>query len=286
MRVLVTGLDGFTGQYVQPELESAGHEVIEFVGDLRDADTVEATVRAAKPEAVFHLAAMAFVADNDVRSIYDVNLLGSRNLLQALARHAPDVSAVLLASSANVYGNQFGGLIDETCLPAPANDYAVSKLAMEHMARLWQDRLPLFIVRPFNYTGVGQEERFVIPKIVAHFRARKPVIELGSLDVWREYGDVRVVAQVYARLLECRPVGATLNVCSGKTHSLREVLDMCRAITGHDIEVRQNPAFMRANEIRELKGDNTRLKTVIGDITYPPLEETLAWMLKANKGSE
>jgi len=280
MRVLVTGLDGFTGQYVQSELESAGHEVIEFIGDLRDAATVDAQVVDAAPEAVMHLAAIAFVAHEDVRTMYDVNLLGSRNLLQALARHAPDVSAVLLASSANVYGNQRGGLIDEACEPAPANDYAVSKLAMEHVARLWQDRLPLFVVRPFNYTGIGQEEQFVIPKIVAHFRARKPVIELGNLDVWREYGDVRVVAQIYTRLLEHRPVGETLNVCSGKAHSLREVLDMCREITGHDIEVRQNPAFMRPNEIRELRGDNTRLKAVIGDLAYPPVEETLAWMLR------
>jgi nucleoside-diphosphate-sugar epimerase len=281
MRVLVTGLDGFTGRYVQAELESAGHEVIEFTGDLRVPAEVDARVAAAAPEAVVHLAAIAFVAHDDVKDIYDVNLLGTRNLLQSLARHAPNLSAVLLTSSANVYGNQHSGLIDETCLPAPANDYAVSKLAMEHMARLWQDRLPLFVARPFNYTGVGQEERFVIPKIVAHFRARMPVIELGNLDVWREYGDVRVVASIYAQLLENRPVGATLNVCSGRAHSLREVLDMCREISGHDIEVRQNPAFMRDNEIRELKGDNARLRSIVGDLAYPPLEETLAWMLEA-----
>ena len=56
---------------------------------------------------------------------------------------------------------------------------------------------------------------------------------------------------------------------------------MCREITGHEIEVRQNPAFMRENEIRELKGDNTRLQSIIGELAYPPLEETLAWMLSA-----
>ena len=280
MRVLITGLAGFTGRYLQAELEDAGHDVVEFTGDLRDPEAVQKSVAGACPEAVAHLAAISFVAHDDAKDIYDVNLVGTRNLLAALARHAPALSAVLLASSANVYGNQQSGLLDESRPCAPANDYAVSKLAMEHMARLWEDRLPSFIVRPFNYTGVGQEERFVIPKIVAHFRARKPVIELGNLDVWREYGDVRVVARVYARLLANPPVGETLNVCSGKAHSLREVLEMCREITGHDIEVRQNPAFMRANEIRELRGDNTRLKAIIGDLAYPLMEETLAWMLR------
>ena len=281
MRVLVTGLDGFTGRYVQAELKASGHEVIEFKADLRDTKETEAEVMRARPEAVVHLAAIAFVAHDDARDIYDVNLVGTRNLLAALARHAPKIGAVLLASSANVYGNQHEGLIDETCPTMPANDYAVSKLAMEQMAGLWLSRLPIFITRPFNYTGVGQEERFVIPKIVAHFRARKPVIELGNLDVWREYGDVRVVARTYARLLARCPTGDTLNVCSGQAHSLREVLEICSEISGHDIEVRQNPAFMRDNEIRELRGDNTRLKAIVGELDYPPLQETLAWMLQS-----
>ena len=77
------------------------------------------------------------------------------------------------------------------------------------------------------------------------------------------------------------PIGQMLNVCSGQAHSLREVLKMCREISGHDIEVHQNPAFMRDNEIRELKGDNTRLKAVVGRLAFPPLQETLAWMLQA-----
>ena len=73
------------------------------------------------------------------------------------------------------------------------NGYAVSKLAVEQMAQLWVERLPLFIVRPLNYTGLGQKEQFLIPKIASHSRNKKPTIELGSLDVWREFGDVRAV---------------------------------------------------------------------------------------------
>jgi nucleoside-diphosphate-sugar epimerase len=135
-------------------------------------------------------------------------------------------------------------------------------------------------VRPFNYTGVGQSEDFLLPKIVAHFQRLAPSIELGNLDVWRDFSDVRAVAQAYRRLIEERPRGEILNVSSGITHSLREVLSMAEEITGHHMEVRVNPAFVRANEVRSLCGDATRLKSLIGTWDTPPLTDTLQWMLK------
>ncbi|WP_137984288.1 GDP-mannose 4,6-dehydratase, partial [Pseudomonas viridiflava] len=92
---------------------------------------------------------------------------------------------------------------------------------------LWHARLPLVITRPFNYTGVGQAENFLLPKIVSHFTQRESTIELGNLDVWRDFSDVRAVTSAYRGLLEARPLGKTLNVCSGVTHSLREVIEMC-----------------------------------------------------------
>jgi len=185
----------------------------------------------------------------------------------------------LLVSSANVYGNCAEDPISENALLNPANDYAVSKLAMEHMARLWSDRLPLFIVRPFNYTGVGQSEQFLLPKIIAHFRQRLPFIELGNLDIWRDFSDVRTVAKIYSRLLEIKPVGQTINVCSGMVHSLREVIAMAEDITGHKIEVRVNPNLMRVNEVKRLRGDAARLNSLIADIKSPSLKDTLRWML-------
>lgn len=283
MRTLVTGLDGFTGRYIQSELEAHGHSVVGLSSDLTDPDAVAAEIAQIQPEAVVHLAGIAFVGHSNANAIYEVNLLGTRNLLESLAKHAPDVRSILLASSANVYGNRSEGVLSEDATPDPANDYAVSKLAMEQMARLWMDRLPLFIVRPFNYTGVGQDEQFLIPKIVSHFREKKAVIELGNLDVWREFGDVRAVADVYRRLLEHCPAGETLNVCTGQTYSLREVIGLCEKITGHSIEIQVNPKFVRANEVRVLTGDNSRLKAAIGDWKTYHLEETLAWMLADSK---
>lgn len=280
MRVLVTGLDGFTGQYVQSDLVSHGHEVMEFTSDLTDPGAVATEIKHLQPEAVVHLAGIAFVGHGNANAFYEVNLIGTRNLLSALAQHVPDVRSVLLVSSANVYGNRSEGVLSEDVTPNPANDYAISKWSMEQMARLWLDKLPLFIVRPFNYTGVGQDALFVIPKIVDHFLDNKHVIELGNLDVWREYGDVRSVASIYTKLLEQSPVGDTFNICTGQAYSLREVVTLCKKITGQRMDIQVNPKYVRANEVRVLKGDNSHLKKVVGSWKNYNLRESLIWMLQ------
>lgn len=279
MRVLVTGLDGFTGQYVQSALINQGHEVEGLTCNLLDVPGLNAEIKLKQPEVVIHLAAIAFVGHGDANAFYQVNLIGTRHLLEALASHAQSLKAVLLASSANVYGNSHEGMLTENSAPNPANDYAVSKLAMEYMAKLWLKALPLFIVRPFNYTGVGQSLDFLIPKIVNHFKSKALTIELGNLDVWRDFSDVRFVANAYAQLVNAPPIGQVVNICSGTTHSLRDVLQLCGAISGHALDVRINPAFVRANEVKVLCGDASRLKAIIGDVGMYPLEDTLRWML-------
>jgi nucleoside-diphosphate-sugar epimerase len=231
---------------------------------------------------VVHLAALAFVGHGAADAFYQVNLIGTRNLLEAIAASGKSLDCVLIASSANVYGNASGGLLSETSPVAPANDYAVSKLAMEYMANLWHDRLPIVITRPFNYTGVGQAENFLLPKIVSHFRRKAQRIELGNLDVWRDFSDVRALVAAYRGLIEARPLGQTINVSSGQTHSLREVIEMCKGFTGQDIEVEVNPAFVRANEVKTLCGDNSRLRTLVPGWATPSLGETLNWMLTAD----
>ena len=279
MRTLVTGLSGFTGRYIQLGLEAHGHTVVGLNSDLTDPDAVSKEIAQVQPEMVLHLAGIAFVGHGNANAFYDVNLIGTHNLLAALAENAPNVASVLLASSANIYGNSTEELLSEDTAPNPANDYAVSKLSMESMASLWFEKLPLFIVRPFNYTGVGQDDKFLIPKIVSHFKDKKQVIELGNLDVWREFGDVRSVANIYRKLIECCPIGKTINICTSQTYSLREVISLCGEITGHDIEIEVNPEFVRENEVRVLTGDNSLLKKTIGNWKKHALEDTLRWML-------
>lgn len=288
-RALITGLAGFTGYYVEQELLAAGYEVHGLVNgspasslhhsaDLCDVGSLRKVIELVKPNVVVHLAGIAFVGHGRADDFYKVNLLGTRNLLEVLAEHPDSLDCILLASSANVYGNRTEGVLTEDALPDPANDYAVSKLGMEYMARLWMSRLPIVIARPFNYTGVGQSENFLIPKIVSHFRRRAPVIELGNLDVWRDFSDVRAVAQAYSGLVAARPCGEVFNVCSGRAFSLRELVSIMEGLAGYSIELRVNPAFVRANEVRTLMGNHSKLSSHLTQWSPVALEKTLAWM--------
>ena len=279
MRVLVTGANGFTGQYVKRELVEHGYTVIDLKSDLLDANALDQEIKLAQPTAVIHLAAVASVTHDNANDFYQTNVIGTRNLLQNLYRYAPNVSGILLASSANVYGNKIEGRLDESVLPKPANDYAVSKLAMENMALLWERRLPVFIVRPFNYTGVGQHDDFVVPKIVRHFRDQAAKIELGNVDVEREFNDVRMFAEVYRKLLVVAPVGKIINVCTAQGYTLQQVIEYCEHLTGHQLTVKVNQKFRRANEVKSLVGDNSRLRRVVGDFHICGLKSTLQWML-------
>lgn len=292
-RALITGLRGFTGYYMAQELTAAGYRVYgtvmpgEELGpdihavDLCDREAVARMVDEVQPDVVAHLAGIAFVAHTNSELIYRVNVVGTRNLLEALAEGKHRPTSVLLASSANIYGNASVPVIDENVPPAPANDYAVSKLAMEYMARLWMDKLPITIARPFNYTGIGQAENFLLPKIVSHFRRSEKRIELGNLAIARDFSDVRMVARAYRRLLAVAPAGEAFNVCSGSSHSLANLIDMMSEIAGYHIDVHVNPAFVRANDVLTLSGSNSKLTAVIGQLDPTPLSETLRWMYRA-----
>lgn len=293
LRVLVTGHRGFTGRYVVDALLKAGHTVHGLTADPSDLDAegidlldrgaVAKAVALSAPQAVVHLAAIAFVAHGDVEQMYRTNVVGTRNVLEALASLSDLPTAVLLASSANVYGNNEIELLDESVPPSPANDYAVSKLAMEYMASLWMDKLPITLARPFNYTGIGQTENFLLPKIMSHFKRGERLIELGNIEVARDFQDVRFVADAYTRLLTAHAEGQTVNLCSGVSVSLTEVIRMMEEIAGYRIEVRVNPAFVRGNEVARLTGDNRKLASLIGELDIIPLSTTLRWMYESDE---
>ncbi len=283
-RVLVTGASGFTGRYVCAELERRGFEPVRWgaghqVVDLTDRQEVHRAVRDASPDFVIHLAAVSFVGHDDVEAIYRTNLLGTRHLLEGLSFLSAKPRHTILASSANVYGN-VEGRIDESARPAPANDYGVSKLAMEYLAALWT-QTPITIVRPFNYTGVGQDERFLIPKIVSHFRRKADEIELGNIDVTRDFNDVRNVAEIYVDLLRTAGGGGPVNICSGNETSLAAVIDNLSSISGHKLAVKVNPKFVRSNDVRRLVGDPSRMMELAGLRHMRPISETLRWMYEA-----
>jgi nucleoside-diphosphate-sugar epimerase len=148
-RVLITGIASFTGPYIAQELSLNGYEVFglsqlpfdityarSIEGNLLDANGLDAVIDTCKPDLVIHLAAITFVPHGDVAEMYMTNIVGTRNLLSALSKQLSPPEKVLLASSANVYGNAVGGALDENTAFSPANDYATSKVAMELMAHL------------------------------------------------------------------------------------------------------------------------------------------------------
>ncbi len=279
--MLVTGADGFTGVHFVKQARAEGYEVFEFNADLTNPTAVQKQVNEAQPDVVVHLAAISFVGHDKASAFYDVNVIGTLNLLDALLKLPNPPKRVLLASSANVYGNCELSPIFESQMPAPLNHYAMSKLAMEHLAKTYADRLPLFFVRPFNYTGPGQVESFVIPKLVAHFKRRAATVELGNLAVEREYNDVRLVTDAYLKLLDKAVEGQTYNICSSKTYTLHQVIEILVELTGHQIKVAVNPAFVRANELHRLCGDVTKLNATIGMHESIALKDTLRWMLES-----
>lgn len=278
MRIFVTGANGFTGRYLVAELQRRGHQVIAFEGDVTEGDVIRDALAAARPDRIIHLAAIAFIASDDFTAFYKVNQIGTLTLLAAVADIVPE-AAILIASSANVYGISMGGYLNESTPPDPANHYAISKLAMELGARLWSDRLKITITRPFNYTGLGQGEMFLIPKIVAHFRSRAPVIRLGNMEVRRDFGDVRSVVDAYASLSIAPPPEPVVNICTGQVWSVHEILAMATRLTGHRIEGVVDPRFVRRNEVPVLAGDAGRLQKILPYWRSYTLEETLTWML-------
>jgi nucleoside-diphosphate-sugar epimerase len=283
LKILLTGAAGFTGLFFRSAAEAAGNQVVALQADLTDKAAVAAEVLQAAPDAVVHLAAISFVGHSDDTAFYGVNVVGTLNLLAGLAALPVKPTKVLLASSANVYGNCDASPINEDQPPAPVNHYAMSKLAMEHMARTYADRLPLVITRPFNYTGPGQDVNFVIPKLVEHFAQRAPSIALGNLDVEREFNDVQMVCGAYLQLLQHGEPGETYNVCSGQPYTLQHVIDTLTRITSHPIAVEVNPAFVRANEVHRLCGSPAKLQALFTrygcTLNSPPLEDTLRRML-------
>ena len=227
----------------------------------------------------------SFAGTGDPLDVFRTNLFGTDHLLKACVEYAPNVKKVILASTANVYGRQEEEKLAETICPQPVNYYGSSKLAMEHMALTYSEKLPITIVRPFNCIGRGQDIKFLVPKIVWHFQQGKELIELGNIDVFRDFLDVRIASSAYRRLLGVKSSGMTLNLCSGRLTSLREIVDLIADISGRDIEINVNPEFVRENEILRLCGDNSRLINLIGGLGDISLKETLKWILGSHPSS-
>lgn len=287
-RILVTGSNGFTGRYVCAELKKRGHEVYGLTKDLsvsgrsidlRDKNALHEAVLTLQPEGVIHLAAVAYVDHGCEKDFFDVNVVGTRNLLESLSK-LTTLESVIIASSANVYGNAGSDLpITENVPPNPQNLYAESKLKMEEMIVHDFPMLQATIVRPFNYTGVGQSKLFLIPKIVDAFQHRVQTLYLGNLAVSRDFSDVRFIAWAYCELLNLKPKGELLNFCSGTSYSIADLINICTELTEYKIDVISQVQLKRNNEVLHLCGDPSRMSKTLGIDSPWALRDTIKWML-------
>ena len=288
-KVLVTGATGFIGKYVVEEFCRRGNVVLGTTSHLskqtkntvhfplEDKEKLNSIILEFQPNIVVHLAAITSVTHNNANEIYSVNVLGTENLLQAIAKTCPQNTNVILTSSAGIYGDQSSEYLSEDLSYNPRNHYSYSKVVMELMSRQFQDDMKLKIVRPFNIIGPGQSEHFFVPKIVKHFANRAPRIELGNLNSIRDYVNVKTCAEIIAAVAQPTCVlDGPLNICSGKGYTGHELLELLSELSNHKPKIEIDPQLVRKNEIWRAVGSTQRLNTIIGKpIATPDLKSIL-----------
>ena len=281
-KILLTGANGFTGRWFTAMGKDAGHDIVALNADLM-GDTLEAEVLKLNPDSVVHLAGISFVASEDQEAFYRVHALGTSRLLEALIKLPRPPKKVLLASSATVYGNFSNVQSLENQTLEPIDHYAISKVAMEEMAKTFFHQLPIVIMRPFNYTGPGQKPNFLIPKLITHFAEKKGSIELGNLNIEREFNSVTMICAADFGLLQFGEPDEIYNVSSGQAYSLQFIIDILIKLTGHTPQIRVNPAFVRASEVHRMCGNPQKLISLLQahGVLLPTisLESTLQEML-------
>ncbi|TGP56910.1 NAD-dependent epimerase/dehydratase family protein [bacterium M00.F.Ca.ET.230.01.1.1] len=301
-RILVTGASGFAGTALLQllEREHAGCKVFAFGHgeglrnsmDLRDQDAVDGAVREIQPTALIHLAAVAAPSDarDAPRRAWDVNVTGTMNLAESVMRHAPEARFVYVGSS-EAYGASFQGAagpLTENAPLRPVNVYGATKAAADLMiGQMSYDGLRAIRFRPFNHTGPGQSDTYVVSDFarqVAEILSgkREPVIHVGNLEAERDFLDVRDVVRAYAiAAVQDFKTGpdCVYNIASGQPRRIQGILDALIAQSGIDIEVRADPERLRPNEMPVACGDASKARERLNWMPLVPFEQTIADVL-------
>lgn len=305
-RILVTGAAGFVGAHLLPALRAA-FPTARLIAATR-GDSVEAwdeavpldlaapnspaeCIRAASPDAVVHLAALAAVGASfrDPLATWRVNVLGTLALAEAVLAEAPGIPFVH-ASSAEVYGLSFrsGGPLNEEAPMRPANPYAASKAAADvGLGEMALRGLHAIRLRPVNHTGSGQSEDFVVAAFarqVASIAAgvQPPTIRVGALDRWRDFLDVRDVAAGYVaalRMASSLAPGSVFNLASGTPRHIGDMLSTLLLMAGIKPGIEQAPALLRQTDVMRTECDARAARTALSWNATIPWEETLATVL-------
>jgi GDP-4-dehydro-6-deoxy-D-mannose reductase len=299
MRVLVTGSGGFVGTHLVTALRARGHDVVQtdhaahgedvLAVDVTDPLAVRGAVELARPDAIAHLAAQAFVPTSlaDPDRTFAINATGTLHLLDAVRALADDGGGeprVLVVSSADVYGAQPGHAypLSETAPPLPRNPYAASKASAEAMALAYARSFGVDVVvtRAFNHIGPGQDDRFAVAAFAAQLAriaaGGDPLVQVGNLEASRDFLDVRDVCDAYVAVLEGGGApGEIYNVCSGTATTMKEILRQLVLIARVPVEVREDPARMRPADVPVSVGDASKFRSATGWAPRIPLPAAL-----------
>jgi GDP-4-dehydro-6-deoxy-D-mannose reductase len=278
MRAVITGANGFVGRYLDEHLRAMGDQVVRFGDevDVTDGTRLKAAFsECSEIDVVYHLAARSHVGESWERPelTYEVNILGTANLCEAMAA-LPSRPRLVFISSSEVYGAPRDGELPyrETDSIRPVTPYAASKAAAEAIVlQAWYGReIPVVISRSFNHTGPGQSPNFVVSgfaKRVAEAMAaggESPTIPVGNLNAERDFTDVRDVVRAY-RLLGARgAAGEVYNVCSGTQTKISSITDILSERVGGKIRFLTDPALVRKVEIPTLFGSFDKLHAATG----------------------
>ncbi|HXF11682.1 MAG TPA: GDP-mannose 4,6-dehydratase [Terriglobales bacterium] len=291
MKILVTGASGFVGGFFLRTVRNCtpidqGRNI-----DIRNAEEVQSAISQIMPDGVVHLAAQTFVPQSfvDARGTFEVNFLGTLNLLSAL-KSVGFSGRLLFVSSGEVYGNvppERLPVVEQELLK-PRNPYAVSKMAAEGLCYQWSqtEKFQIVMTRSFNHIGPGQSDRFVVSNFAKQIveikkRNRHPILQVGDIDVSRDFLDVRDVVRAYQQLLECGANGESYNVCSGVERTVREILERLLQLSNVEVTVQQEQDRFRRSEQKRMVGSAEKLKKQIPWKPQFDLQDSLKDILKA-----
>lgn len=292
MRALITGVNGFVGPYLKEHLLENNFEVygtdissgrdVDYKIDLLDSKEVEDLVLKTKPDFIFHLAAQSSVklSWSKPKLTMEVNVNGTKNLLEAALKSNIKPN-MLVVSSSEVYGIPKKIPITEEHELKAFNPYAESRLKQEEICEDYLKKgLKVIISRSFSHTGPGQLPVFVIPdfaKQIAEIEKglREPVIDVGNLDVIRDFSDVRDIVRAYLSVIKKGKFGEIYNICSGKGTKLNDALNTLLSFSKKEIIVKVDKNKFRKSDLPVLVGDNSKLKKETGWHPKIPFEQTL-----------
>ena len=312
MRVLITGAGGFVGHHLSAHLgrvqakarligttlfpsETVHQAVIEHRRiDLKEYEQVRDLLLSCRPDAIYHLAAQAFVPRSfeDPWETLENNILAQLNLIRACLDL--DIQPrILIVGSAEIYGAVAPDQLplDEDAPIRPTNPYSVSKVAQDMLALQYclSHDLPIMRARPFNHIGPGQNDRFVAPAFAKQIAAIEEgagdaVIYVGNLEAKRDFTDVRDIVRAYHMIVEKGRPGEAYNIASGLAHSIRHLLDTLLRLSDIEIEVRVDPSRLRPVDVPEIRGDSSKLRRDTGWQPMLSFEDTLRDVLSDCRG--